>query len=127
MTGDGRPRILIAGGGGVAAVETLLVSATWLGQVAVGLLAPERAFAHRPSSVAAPFGFGALAPLDLAELAQHLGAELYRDAVSLVDPEHRIVVAAPTHAFGLADGPHARSPAPAADRLRHRGLRFTAG
>jgi hypothetical protein len=65
---------------------------------------------HRPSSVAAPFGFGPPAPLDLAALAQHLGAELYRDAVSLVDPEHRIVVAAPTHAFGLADGPHARRP-----------------
>jgi sulfide:quinone oxidoreductase len=96
MTAADRPRVLIAGGG-VAAVETLLALRHLAGaQVAVGLLAPERAFVHRPSSVAAPFGFGAPAPLDLAELAQHFGAELYRGAVSLVDPERRIVVAAPS-------------------------------
>ena len=78
MTGDGRPRVLIAGGG-VAAVETLLALRQLAGeQVAVGLLAPERAFVHRPSSVAAPFGFGAPAPLAPAGLAQNFGAELYR-------------------------------------------------
>jgi hypothetical protein len=49
---------------------------------------------HRPSQ--RPSASAPPAPLDLAALAQHLGAELYRGVVSLVDPEHRIVVAAPT-------------------------------
>ena len=91
-----RPRVLI-GGGGVAAVETLLALHHLAGQqVSVELLAPERALVHRPSSVAAPFGFGAPAPLDLRELAARFGAGLQRGAISVVDAEHRVVVAAPS-------------------------------
>ena len=91
-----RPRVLI-GGGGVAAMETLLALHHLAGeQVSVELLAPERALVHRPSSVAAPFGFGAPAPLDLRELAARFGAGLQRGAISVVDAEHRVVVAAPS-------------------------------
>ena len=53
-----RPRIVIAGGG-VAAIEALLALRHLAGeQVAITLLAPERRFVHRPSSVASPFGLG---------------------------------------------------------------------
>ncbi|MEO8687565.1 MAG: FAD-dependent oxidoreductase [Solirubrobacteraceae bacterium] len=96
MTTTDRPRVLIAGGG-VAGVETLLALSHLVGeQVSVELLAPERAFIHRPSSVAAPFGFGGPAALDLGELVRRFGGGLHRGAVSAVDAEHRIVVAAPS-------------------------------
>lgn len=96
MTVAERPRVLIAGGG-VAAVETLLALRHLVGeQILVELLAPERAFVNRPSSVATPFGFGAPVPVDLAELARRFGATLHRGAVSMVDTERRIVVAAPS-------------------------------
>jgi sulfide:quinone oxidoreductase len=90
------PRILIAGGG-VAAVEALLALRHMVGeQVLVELLAPERAFVHRPASVATPFGFGAPAPLDLGELARRLGAGFHHGAMSLVDHDDRLVVATPS-------------------------------
>jgi sulfide:quinone oxidoreductase len=96
MTVADRPRVLIAGGG-VAAFETLLALRNMVEeQVLVELLAPERAFVHRPASVATPFGFGAPAPLDLTELARRFGAGLHRGAVSMVDHDDRIVVAAPS-------------------------------
>lgn len=96
VTGADRPRVLIAGGG-VAAIETLLALRHLAGErVSVNLLAPERAFVYRPSSVAAPFGFGAPAQLDLSEIARRSGAGLHRGAVSWVDPEKRLVVAAPS-------------------------------
>jgi sulfide:quinone oxidoreductase len=65
-----RPRVVIAGGG-VAAIEALLALRHLVGeQVSIELLAPDRTFVHRPSSVAEPFGFGGPGPLDLADLAR---------------------------------------------------------
>ena len=90
-----RPRVLIVGGG-VAAVETLLALHHLVGeQVLVELLAPERAFVHRPASVATPFGFGAPTPLDLSELARRFGARVHHGAASMVDHDNRIVIATP--------------------------------
>jgi sulfide:quinone oxidoreductase len=87
-----RPRIVIAGGG-VAAVEALLALRHIAGQhVAITLLAPERSFVHRPSSVAGPFGLGGPAPLDLATVAADHGADLRRGALEAVDPARRIAV-----------------------------------
>ena len=91
-----RPRILIVGAG-VAAVETLLALRHIVGeQVLIELLAPERAFIHRPASVATPFGFGAPAPLDLDELAHRFGAGLHHGSMSLVDHDDRLVIATPS-------------------------------
>lgn len=96
MSPRDRPRVLIAGGG-VAALETLLALRQLAGaQVSIELLAPERDFVHRPSSVATPFGLGAPARLDLAEITQHFGASLRRGSLSAVDAAHRLVVVAPT-------------------------------
>jgi sulfide:quinone oxidoreductase len=87
-----RPRVVIAGGG-VAAIEGLLALRHIVGdQVSVTLIAPERSFVHRPSSVAGPFGLGGPAPIDLAALASDHGAELVQGTVDAVDPEHRMVV-----------------------------------
>ena len=76
-----RPRVVIAGGG-VAAIEALLALRHIVGeQVSIPLLAPERSFVHRPSSVAEPFGLGGPAPIDLAAIARDQGAELRRGAL----------------------------------------------
>ena len=63
-------------------------------QVSITLLAPERSFVHRPSSVAGPFGLGGPAPLDLAAVARDNGAELVHGALASVDPVRRIGVLA---------------------------------
>jgi sulfide:quinone oxidoreductase len=87
-----RPRVVIAGGG-VAAIETLLALHHLVGEhVSVTLVAPERSFVHRPSSVAGPFGLGGPAPVDLAALAREQGAELVQETLEAVDPERRSVV-----------------------------------
>jgi sulfide:quinone oxidoreductase len=87
-----RPRVVIAGGG-VAAIEALLALRHIVGeQVSVTLVAPERSFVHRPSSVAGPFGLGGPAPVDLAALARDHGAELVQGTLDAVDPEHHTVV-----------------------------------
>ena len=80
-------------GGGVAAIEALLALRHLVGEhVSVTLVAPERSFVHRPSSVAGPFGLGGPAPVDLAALARDHGAELVQETLEAVDPERRIVV-----------------------------------
>ena len=87
-----RPRVVIAGGG-VAAIEALLALRHIVGEhVSVTLLAPERSFIHRPSSVAGPFGLGGPAPIDLGALARDRGAALVSGALAAVDPARRVVV-----------------------------------
>jgi sulfide:quinone oxidoreductase len=87
-----RPRVVIAGGG-VAAIETLLALRHIIGDhVAITLLAPERSFVHRPSSVAGPFGLGGPAPLDLAAIAKDHRAELRRGTLERVDATRRVAV-----------------------------------
>jgi sulfide:quinone oxidoreductase len=89
-----RPHVLIAGGG-VAAVEALLALHHLAGnRLSIELLAPERSFVHRPSSVAAPFGLSAPAPMDLGAVAQRFGARLRRGALERVDVGRRVAVAA---------------------------------
>jgi sulfide:quinone oxidoreductase len=86
-----RPRVVIAGGG-VAAIEALLALRHIVGeQVSITLVASERSFVHRPSSVAGPFGLGGPAPVDLAALARDHGAELVQGTLDAVDPERRTV------------------------------------
>src|SRR4051794_34957011 len=86
-----RPRVVIAGGG-VAALEALLALRHLVGeQVSVVLLAPERSFVHRPSSVASPFGLGGPAPLDIQAIAEQQGARLRRAGVRAIDPARRFV------------------------------------
>jgi hypothetical protein len=64
-----RPQVLIAGGGGVAAVEALLALRVHVGHmVAVELLAPEDEFVYRPSSVAEAFGRGEARRFSLTRL-----------------------------------------------------------
>ena len=87
-----RPHVVIAGGG-VAAIEALLALRHIAGQqVSITLLAPERSFVHRPSSVSGPFGLGGPAPLDLGAVAHDHGAELVQGALDGVDTERRVVV-----------------------------------
>ncbi|HYH90119.1 MAG TPA: FAD-dependent oxidoreductase [Solirubrobacteraceae bacterium] len=85
------PQIVIAGGG-VAAIEALLALRHVVGeQASVTLLAPERSFVHRPSSVGGPFGLGGPGAVDLAALARDQGAELVSAALEAVDPARRVV------------------------------------
>jgi sulfide:quinone oxidoreductase len=89
-----RPRVVIAGGG-VAAVEALLALRHLVGeQVSIILLAAERSFVHRPSSVASPFGLGGPASVDLQALTQQQGARLRRANLRSVDAGARTVVLA---------------------------------
>jgi sulfide:quinone oxidoreductase len=86
-----RPRVVIAGGG-VAAIEALLALRHLVGeQVSVVLLAPERTFVHRPSSVASPFGLGGPEPLDIQAVTEQQGARLRRASLRAVDPVRRFV------------------------------------
>ncbi len=86
MTRTPPAHILIAGGG-VAAVEAIAALRALAGPLPhITLLAPERALAQRPASVAAPFGFGAPAPLALADIARRLPFESRTGALTEVDP-----------------------------------------
>src|SRR4051794_11525199 len=86
-----RPRVLIAGGG-VAAVEALLALRHLAGeQVSILLLAPERTFVHRPSSVATPFGLDGPPPLDIQAITAQHGAHLRRAALRAIDTDRRFV------------------------------------
>jgi sulfide:quinone oxidoreductase len=87
-----RPRIVIAGGG-FAAIEALLALRHLVGeQVSIELLAPDRKFVHRPSSVAGPFGLGGPASVDLGALTRHHEAGLRRAKLNGVDPARRVVM-----------------------------------
>jgi sulfide:quinone oxidoreductase len=89
MSAD-RPRVVIAGGG-VAAVEALLALRHLVGrQLAIELLAPERALEYRPPSVASAFGFGAPEPLDLDAVAAEMGARVRRAALTGVDRDRGV-------------------------------------
>src|SRR5690242_3237881 len=91
MPDAGRPRVLIAGGG-VAAIEALLALRHLTGeQLSVVLVAPERTFVHRPSSVASPFGLGGPQPLDIQAVTEREGARLRRAGLRAVDPARRFV------------------------------------
>jgi len=89
-----RPRVVVAGGG-VAAVEAVLALRDLAGrQVAIDMLGPERVLPHRPSSVAAPFGFGGPPELDLAELERRHGVTLHHTGLAAVDAKARLATTA---------------------------------
>jgi sulfide:quinone oxidoreductase len=78
-------RVLIAGSG-VAAVEAVLALRELAGsRVDIDLVAPAHALVHRPASVAAPFGFGAPAPLNLYDLAARYRVGLLLGEIAAVD------------------------------------------
>ena len=82
-------RVLIAGSG-VAAVEAVLALRHLAGRnFDIGLLAPAHALEHKPASVAAPFGLGAPAPLDLHELARRYEVTLVEGELAGVDVDRR--------------------------------------
>lgn len=82
---NGRPRVVVAGGG-VAALEALLVLRTLLGNaVAIELVTPERQFVYRPLAVTEPFEIGDAPRFDLAQIADDQNAQYLRDRVVGVD------------------------------------------
>ena len=82
-------RLLIAGAG-VAAVEAVLALRHLAGRgLPIELLAPAHALEHRPASVAAPFGLGAPAPLDLHELARRYDVTLVEGELAGVHVDAR--------------------------------------
>lgn len=84
-------RVLIAGGG-VAALEALLALRALAGErVAPLLFAPDPVFRYRPLSVTEPFDDTAPRQLELAEIADELGAEFVRDSLAGVDPSAALV------------------------------------
>jgi sulfide:quinone oxidoreductase len=95
-------RVLIAGSG-VAAVEAVLA----LRHLArsrrfdIDLLAPAPSFDNPAMSVATPFGFGAMPPLDLHELASRYSVTLVQGELTGVDVEARTA-----HVHGGDDRPY---------------------
>jgi sulfide:quinone oxidoreductase len=93
-------RVLIAGSG-VAAVEAVLALRALAGpDVDIDLVAPAHALEHRPASVAAPFGFGAPAPLDLYDLATRYRVGLLQGELAGVDVDAHTVRLAAGHEHG---------------------------
>ena len=67
------PHVVVAGGG-VAALEAVVALRAVAGpELPITLLAPERQFVHRPSSVMAPFGFGPPQGVPLQPIATNNG------------------------------------------------------
>jgi sulfide:quinone oxidoreductase len=82
---------LVIAGGGVAALEAVLALRELAGErVRVTMLAPEREFVDRPTSVLEPFSLGSPQRLRLDEIAADLGFELRTERLKWVDPGQRI-------------------------------------
>lgn len=88
---QGRPNVLIVGGG-IAGLEALIgLSDLAGGRGAFTLVAPSPDFAYRPWTVEEPFTFEPAQQLELGQIAQEFGAELVQKALSKVDPERKMV------------------------------------
>lgn len=74
MTPSAKMRVLIAGGGVAALEAALALRALAPEAVSIDLLAPDLRFWYRPLAVAAPFGAGKVAHLELDSLAEEIGA-----------------------------------------------------
>jgi len=93
-TGQGRTRVLIAGGG-VAGLEALLALSTLASDlVDVNLICPDDEFVFRPMLVAEPFGVAEVLRLDLSQVVAEAGAGQIKDALASVDPAARTVATA---------------------------------
>jgi sulfide:quinone oxidoreductase len=81
----GGPRVLVAGGG-VAGLEALLALRALAGDlVDLELLAPEPRFWYRPLAVTEPFRPGGVDSLELAAVAEAVGAGFTLDRLASVD------------------------------------------
>lgn len=91
-----RPKVLVAGAG-VAGLEAVLALRASLGRtVDIAMLAPDREFVYRPTSVAEPFEMGEAHRFDLQKICWDQGVELVTGALASVD--------AAGHAVGTGDG-----------------------
>jgi sulfide:quinone oxidoreductase len=89
---ESAPLRVVIGGGGVAALETLIALRDMAGDlVDVTLIAPDAAFSYRPMTVAQPFSAGRARRYELSEIADRFGAHLVRDSVAEVDTHARAV------------------------------------
>ncbi len=87
------PSHVLVAGGGVAAVETVAALRALAGPLPrITLLTPGPELTPRAASVAEPFGFGAPAPLSLAEVARHAAFDLHPGTLDAVEPEAHVVV-----------------------------------
>src|SRR5918995_150811 len=81
----GRTRVMIAGGG-VAALEALMVLHEFAGgYVDLELVTPTPEFAYRPLAVAEPFGLGDARRFDVVSIARDHGAAVHIAGVRSVD------------------------------------------
>ena len=81
-----KPRVLIAGAG-VAGLEAVLALRSLLGRtIDITVLAPDREFVYRPTSVAEPFDMGTSATFDLQEICSDQNVELREGTLAAVDP-----------------------------------------
>lgn len=85
MNGNGKHRVLIAGGGVAALEAALALRDLAFDRVAVELLAPEPHFWYRPLSVAAPFELGEAKRFELDRLAREVGASFTLGALTGID------------------------------------------
>jgi NADH dehydrogenase FAD-containing subunit len=84
-------RVLIAGGGSGALETAQALHALAGAGVDIELLAPDRHFARRSTSLAEPTGTASATRRELAEIARENGFGLVRDAVERVDADsHRV-------------------------------------
>jgi sulfide:quinone oxidoreductase len=84
-------RVLIAGGG-VAGLEVMLALRKLAGErVNLTLLGPAEHFVYRPLEVLAPFQPQAVVRIPWAEIADDLGVNHVRDALTSVDADTRLV------------------------------------
>ena len=85
MRGNGKHRVLIAGGGVAALEAALALRDLAADRVAVELLAPEQHFWYRPLSVAAPFELGEVTRFELDALARQVGGSFTLGALTGID------------------------------------------
>ena len=92
MPEGSRFRLLVAGGG-VAALEGMLALRELVGsRIDLELVSSAREFMLRATAVGEPFGYAALDPLPLIEVAADLGAHYWRDALVGVDADRQVAI-----------------------------------
>jgi sulfide:quinone oxidoreductase len=93
--GVDHPMKVVIVGGGVGALELVLALHKLAEErIQATLIAPEREFRYRPTSVAVPFGRGEVPAFPISEVADAAGARLIQGTVSAVDIDARTVLIA---------------------------------
>ena len=89
LSDQGKPRVLI-GGGGVAALEaTLALRDLTADLVSIELRSPRREFIYRPFAVGEPYGTARVLRYDLDRLAERCGASFHLGGILSVDADRR--------------------------------------